>query len=548
MAIVDPAILEAMLAYGITPTGPASPTLNEDLYKDQNSWLTGMSKGANAGTDLDYLTMTNQLQPGAYAPMSSYEPVDAPGFRLLNSYRQGTPLQRYIATMWEQGNKGAMEILTDLQGMIADPKGDPNAQAVIDSLPRATVAQQDRDGNVTGFTTLPQPDMNLVRDSLQKFETTMLSDPEYTVGPDGQPVKVETEDSAAMKAWHDAGFVSDPTATYDPWSFAPAGARERETAAIEGAPGAQTEYDKSIAEAKRTREEADAASATYQKWLKGNPAEGVDIVADRRQALANQPAPAVTPQDHGSRREEIPQRGGVADDAARFVEDPLASAGGFVKGLFGKAERLPGTLSRTAQNVDQWTENIAGSADEAVGDPLERYASGQEPIFHMTGSVSGTDSFGIPNWMTGNDPRARLNAQYSDPFNQGWNNLPAQGSGVPGRTVAGQPGATGGGGGRPGASPSDAVIGPNLSDVLTNPQMIAATKRAATEAQGRALTAAVSRNQSKKDQIAAANNAFLAKRAQALRQSMADQLYAQGRSPGRDEVAARNAAIYGMRT
>jgi hypothetical protein len=477
--------------------GPNIPSYDEDLLKDQGTWMTQASKGGNLSTDLDYLMSAGLLAPGAYDPVTSFDPVDAPGYRLIQQWKGGSDYEQYLASQFEMG-KSANEILADLQRIVADPGDDPTAQAISASLPRYYA----QDPLTNELTVTEQPDMRAVGDELRRYESTILSDPQYTIGPDGQPMMPTTEDSAARQAALEAGYVSTPGQGYDPYSFAPAGTYEEDQRILEArkqAAGSRVEgYTNQAIEFAKNKRTQDA----YQSFL----------------AALDNPTPAGAraggPDRQGN--PDIPERGGLADDAARFIDSPGEHLGNFLSRLPGRATQLPGIMDRT-------TENVAGALDRQFGDPIEEVGSGQRDIV-LNGSYGSGNSWslGIPDRLTGGggaQPQGLTGANDGDRGWSGWSAGSRAQSALPTREAI-------------------------LNQVLGG--MRAGARRAAGEAQGRNYQAHIARRQAEEADIAASDQLVLARRRQAARQALANQLLAQGRSPFQDEVNRRNQAIYGM--
>ncbi len=247
------------------------PSYEEDVWKDQSSWMTPASKGGNLAMDPEFLITSGLVDPGAFQPITSFDPVDAPGYQLKNRWKQGSAYEQYLAGQFEMG-KTANEILADIQRFAANPGDDPIARDVVASLP-PFIHYDEQTGQQT---VTSQPDMRAVGDELRKFESVINSDPTgYTVDPTtGQPMMPTTEDSPMRLALLKAGIVNMPGEAYDPYSFAPAGAREQDAATMTdfvkaNAARAATDIGASTDMAKR-----DAAQKAYQTWLRRiDPAE-----------------------------------------------------------------------------------------------------------------------------------------------------------------------------------------------------------------------------------------------------------------------------------
>ena len=553
---VDPNILEAMLAYSVAPT---TPSVDEDWQSAQGKYLTQLSKGGNAVMDLDTMISSGMLPAGAFDPMTTMEPVDAPGERQLANLRSGSPYQQWLAgkldLKWNSGR-----ILAELSKMVADPVAysaiEPEAPNIVGELPPMLPYYDEKTKKMVdprGPDGAPLPDLRAAGDEIRGFESAVQGDPEHTM-VNGMPVTATTEDSAAMKAWHDAGFVSDPTAGYDPYMFAPAGVTPESDQQLADS---EARWAKSKEVAGQNfdagRSASTAADKAYRDWLKmmepKSPEELAAIQARQVETEGPQRRGGIAgflddlPGDSGiadwmnrdrgpdTSRDKIPQRGGISDDMARIVEHPG-------KSIFGALGSLPGRISKIPGMIDRTTESAAGAADTGLGNTLEERFSGNAPLFSATGSVSGTSDFRLPDALTGNqgpNPLAQL-----PPY------LSAGGPQIPGRTVAGLPGASAGGGQqRPGTPWGSQPIQQAMAKMVTN-ALTEGMKKKMLDAQNAQHQAALANNQSIQTWRDKSDANFLAKRHQQQRAAISAMLAAQGRSPARDEVNARNALAYGF--
>lgn len=454
--IWDPAYIDWLMN---EPQYEGNPSYDKDLLKEQGAWLTQASKGGNLTTDLDYLLSSGLLEPAAFEPLTSYEPVETPGARRMAQWERGSPYQQYVAE-WFRSGRSANELLSDLTKMVATPSGDPKEQAIIADMPRGQFYDE-----MTGqykFTDLPN--MASVGEELRSFETDLLSDPEHIIGPDGLPVRVLTEESPAMKKWRAAGFVSDPTAGYDPWSFAPEGTREKEQMLPVTEGIREAELLSRMALLKAAHKEARSAPSALQRFLDMQRESGSTFI----------------PQGRGA---------GVGSPVARFMAEGDLGPG---------RNDNPTSINRNAGGA---MPNSRSAAPVGSGSP-------------------------IGSFMTGRD----------------------RDSGVP-RNVGGRrinPGLGGGG-----AAPSKTLAemwlpssGQLANRVETGVRRGLERRVGAAAEKGRAAQKEL--DKARRAREAAGDAAFLAARSQAMRQAMADQLLAMGRSPARDEVNRRNAAAYGL--
>jgi hypothetical protein len=402
--------------------------------------MTQASKGGNLGTDLDFLIQNDLLDYGAYDPLTSYEPVDAPGLRRMTQWSQGSPYQQYVAE-WFRGGRSANELLTDLQSMVAQPSGDEFETAILQSMPKG----QFYDEATSQYTMTDQPDMRAVGDELRSFENDVLSDPQYTLGPDGQPVTATTEDSPARQALLEAGYTTTPGQGYDPYSFAPAGTMERDQETLAARGPAQAALVKAAVEQPLALLDQKRAAIAYQQWLARLEPEG---------GAGAGPQGAVMP-------------GGAATSPA-INRNATGS-------IFDRPARVGSpAINRNAPLIDR-PARVGGS--------------------------TGPRDNSTPIMQRG--PRV---------------------------------GARGG-------SPSGA---PPLLDRESSQGLTAGFKREAGEAQARSLLARRNEMAAEDANVAASDQLLLARRAAAMRQSLADHLLRQGRSPFDDERNRSNAAIYGM--
>jgi hypothetical protein len=540
--IWDPAYIDWLMN---TPQFEDDVSYDEDILADQGKRLTQASKYGNLVTDLDYQLATGGLQPGAFEPLVSYESVETPGRKRLNQWMGGSPYQKYVAE-WLGSGRSANELLSDLTKMVAQPTGDPLENDIIGDMPKGQFYDE-----MTGqYKFTDQPNMAAVGEELRSFETDLLSDPEHIIGPDGTPVKVLSEDSPAMKKWRAAGMVSDPTAEYSAYDLAPAGTEQRDALmpVVQGAREAAVLANTELMRA--ARRDVEAARNAQRRFLDhGDQQRGLRerIAADANHNTVDEwrpgediPVPAVgggRPSTAGggggpASRERTPQRGGWADDAERITEHPGASIFGAMQDLAGKITRLPGTVSRTAQNVDQWTEGLAGGLDRTIGDPIEARGAGDEPWFSLPHSYTNrshgffTPFTDQPNGLDSGGDRGGVNAS-------------------PARRSMINAGLLGGGA---------EVLGPRQRAARQQGQALAGARAeigrglerrtGAAAVEGRAAVKALNAARAQVQQSQA--DAIIARRDQALRQAMAAQLAAAGRTPASDELNARRARALGL--
>jgi hypothetical protein len=253
------------------PVYPSMPSYDEEELDFQGDYLTEAKKGAGLGADISYALMNGLLDPRVFQPLTSYEPVDARGYRTLQKWKQGTPYQQFVADKLEQG-WGSGQIRNELQQMAIDPMSwagqDPElAQAIIAELPRAYT--QNFNDPSSPLTPTNQPDFARVDEDVQNLEGMIMSDPEYTIGPDGAPVRVKTEDSPMTEKARALGYYNTPGQAYDPWEFAPQGVTpEGDRAAVARAVGSSIDLGFADANKQVTRQASGRAGTELSRWLK----------------------------------------------------------------------------------------------------------------------------------------------------------------------------------------------------------------------------------------------------------------------------------------
>ncbi|HUW02462.1 MAG TPA: hypothetical protein VMW08_08950 [Acidimicrobiales bacterium] len=218
-----------------TPDAGLSP-IGSDELKDQGSWMTQLSKFGNANTDLDTLIAMGILPPNAYDPMSVTEPVDAPGYRQVQEWRNGSPFERYVATAIEF--KSPSEIIREIQslanGDVPEGFSPEDAQSIVGTIP---LRVDYHTGEMTDL-----PDLQYVQDQVLNLDKLRSSDPDYTLDANGMPVFTTQEESPAMKAAIEAGYTTTPGQPFDPYDIAPMGQYEADLAQKSAAEEAYSQY------------------------------------------------------------------------------------------------------------------------------------------------------------------------------------------------------------------------------------------------------------------------------------------------------------------
>ena len=564
MAAVDPNILRAMMNY---QQDPGLDFADEDVLSDQGKMLTQLSKYGNAGTDLDSMLMLGGIQPGAYDPITTLDPVEAPGARQLAQMRTGGPYQKWLAAETDAGKK-PNQILLDIQKIIADPTTHPSGSLIVGDLPTQMI--QPKQGGPYVIDPAGTPDVLAIRDEIEGLHKAINSDPDYQM-VNGQPMSATTKDSPARQALLDAGIVSDPQAGYDPYMFAPSGVTPESDAKIADTLkrwGPVNEARDTLYQTAAT--DASAADEAYRKFLTPRSPEDIAAREAARQveaepkrmggiagildALPGDSAIAGWMNGRGGRRtdaggppqppgrdtsrDKIPQRGGIADDAARIVEHPGKSIFGWAGDRISDIADLPGNVSQIPGAVDRWTEGAAGAADRSVGNPAEGFLSGNIGISNDESYMNDdTNTFRLPDWLTGNKPDLPGGGPPRAPgahslLDQNW----VIGQQTPDRTVAGLPGASAGGG-QQAPQPGGGDIMMQLMAESLKKKMLAA------QAQQHKMQLQKDVGIQKFKQASMAQHA--AARHQAQRQSISDMLASQGRSPLQDELNARKRLIFG---
>jgi len=238
-------------------------------------------------------------------------------------------------------------------------------------------------------------------------------------------------------------------------------------------------------------------------------------------------------------RDKIPQRGGIADDAARVIEHPGKSIFGWLGDRASNIADLPGNISQIGRTVDRATERGVGAADRAIGDPTERFLSGETSLNVnaplMPDEDDARDRFRIPDFVTGRGDGSGQGGLADSIFGSSiYGILNPNLKRVDDTAVVQKPGNVFGPQG------ARAALGGAAKDLLMDSMKTRMLKK-----QAAAHTAALAKDKAIMNFRQASNDNFIAKRNQLAREAMAKKMLAAGRSPFDDERNARNAAIYG---
>lgn len=507
---IDDAYIQMLLDAG----NPASTvSLDEDFQDFQGDWMTNTKKGASLAADPSFLITNNLMDYGAFDPLSSYEPVEARGYRRLSQWKQGNPYQQWVAGQLDAGQP-ASSILAALQKKVAQPTTEQD-QAIISYLPTGTFFDQDAGKNIdTG------PDMRTISDELKGLETDIASDPSFVIGPDGNPATVTTEDSPMTKKLRSLGYASTPGTPYDPYSLAPAGVTPERDAGLQAArerAAADMAWTGTVAPMARTA--ADKEQEAYRRFLKeALPVTGRDPATTRLGGHIQQPGEGGWNPDPA----KVAAMHAASLNARAHADEYAAMPPGPMSDRFktGHPDMPPSASSQWGDQIGGWLNSaLSGTAAMPGGDSQDQAG---DWLNRLLPDNARDESMGRPDLVDYDANAARIRAKRG---------------GVPDRTVANRPSGRGGGGGDTNQS-----IGAKLAH---NVMALGMAKKAAA-AQGKAHQAMLAMNDAKKKNTTAAAAVFAAKRQNAMRQALAQQLMSQGHSPFQDEVNRRNAAIYGL--
>lgn len=245
IATFDEAFLRYLLAGAPQTTGTVSP-YDQQAVDDAGGYLTDINKVGTQTADLQTLMALGLLEPEAYDPVVTYDPVRAPGADMLDAYAAGNPLQQLIAVELADGARGDEVTRRILEATDEDPE-------LLKYVPRRI------DFDSREMT--DDPDWQTLVNDVRGIEEALLSDPEW-VDVGGRRMSATEDDSPARKAALEAGYVNTPGQAYDPWSLAPEGALEQMAQAFEGMESA--------------RSNVDATQAAYERAYEGITPRQVD--------------------------------------------------------------------------------------------------------------------------------------------------------------------------------------------------------------------------------------------------------------------------------
>lgn len=208
---MNPDEIRAFLEYLMGSRTPTPSQLPSDVLGDWGDDLNNLNRAASRAADPSYLITNQMVDPAAFDPITTYEPVQVPGRQLLDQYyTNGNPLQSRIAELIDQGRLGS-QILIELQ---SDPE-------LAQYAPRQMV--QGVDGS---YEVSDQPDWRSVQDEIENVTSALASDPAFDqefFQRTGQYMSAETNDSPLREKAMEMGFVSTPGEPYDPYMFAEEG-------------------------------------------------------------------------------------------------------------------------------------------------------------------------------------------------------------------------------------------------------------------------------------------------------------------------------------
>ena len=254
------ALIDFLLQGAQTPYPSQLPS---DSLDDWGGDLNMLNRAASRFADPAYLIMNGFVDPGAFDPITTYEPVQVPGRQLLDQYFVGgNPLQKRIAELIDAGRLGS-QILIELQ---SDPE-----------LAQYAPRQMVEDASTGAYTPSDVPDWRAVQGEIESLTSTLASDPVFDqeyFERTGQYMSATTEDSPMREKLFDIGITSTPGETYDPYLFAPEGQDARDV--------------ESFDREERTRETADSSVEQFNEQL-----------AAMRRAM-NAPEPLMQPNPGGT--------------------------------------------------------------------------------------------------------------------------------------------------------------------------------------------------------------------------------------------------------
>jgi hypothetical protein len=336
---IDPAMLQYLMeaeAAGADPWLDQTDTYNpyvlpiasdskQGTLDEQGSRLTQLNKANNMMLNPGFVLSLGAGAGGAsrdaFNPVTKYQPVKVAGRSKLNQWRDdGDPVHSFVYDAIVN-KKWSEQVQAAIRKIILDPE-QPDHQAFMEAIPPEITTDP-----ISGATVASQnPDLKYVTSDVSGLYSALANDDPWdgqTIDPTtGQPAMAQQEDSPLMQQLKEAGFTATPYDTYDPYGFAPEGVTPESDAA------AQTNAQKMNNVVRSTGEVARSQNERMTEMLLGkfdttppSPAAPKYPTSDTQPAA---PAGPAGPTGIDRALEKTPERGGWADDFARFIDEPMA--------------------------------------------------------------------------------------------------------------------------------------------------------------------------------------------------------------------------------
>ena len=217
--------------------GGGVPVQNPDAVDAYGGQMTDLNKQAGLATDWDFLAQNPGLiEAGGLSDITTYSPLELRFEPMASAYRMSD-------------DPRISEIMSYVDAGIWSP------QAIAEDIAKETGAK------------VEDVDTAFIESAINALSQAQLDDAvakqgaELMVDSDGVEkwMKGETREHPFLEHARDLGYASDPRDTYDPYSIAPVGQRERDIETV------QRYSDEKLASEDAMRAYSDAAAARFDR-------------------------------------------------------------------------------------------------------------------------------------------------------------------------------------------------------------------------------------------------------------------------------------------
>ena len=186
-----------------TPIMPPSDLNDLGTLDYQNSALTTLGKANNNFSDLAMIAQLGSTAGGAgpeqFQPNATYEAVKAPGYEMIQYYKQSNdPVMQYVATRFEEGATAGL-IENELRTLWTN--GDQNVKPYFQA----------------DFRNPSQPDLGTVPGKIAELEKNIINDPTFNAfdPATGKPANAQYDETEIAKYYREQG-IPNPYEQYSP--------------------------------------------------------------------------------------------------------------------------------------------------------------------------------------------------------------------------------------------------------------------------------------------------------------------------------------------